>query len=156
MKKIIGIVCLILSLVLLAACAESDAKADVSLEKIYQEIKAEVTLPDMVELDNAEKLDRNYGISADMIGDFAGGIDSSGVTMEEIVLIRAKDRDSAADIKEKLSKRLSSKLDQNRNYNPEEAAVIEKCQVETEDLYVFLIISDEADKIREIVNKHLK
>lgn len=157
MKKLIAMLCMALLFgVLLSACSpDAQTSADKSLSGIYGEIKAQVTLPDMVELSSADRLDRNYGITEDMVSEFAGGIDSSGVTMTEIVLIKAKDDESAAQIAEKLNNRLQSKLDQNRNYNPEQAAVIEKCKVETKGLYVTLIISDEAEKITEIVNKHL-
>ena len=91
-----------------------------------------------------------------MVDDYAGGIDSSGVTMTEIVLIRAKDENSAAEIGEKLNKRLQSKLNQNRNYNPEQAEIIEKCKVETDGLYVTLVISQDADKINAIIRQHIK
>lgn len=157
MRRIIAIVCLVLAMgVLMTACSSDGVKADKSLGEIYEEIKAEVKLPDMVELDDADRLDRNYGITEEMVEEFAGGIDSSGVTMSEIVLIKAKDQDSAKQIEEKLNNRLSAKLDQNRNYNPEQAEIIEKCKVETNGLYVTMIISDEAQKITEIVNSHLQ
>lgn len=158
MKKILALLyaVLIIGTALCACSSDSGAKADKSLDEIYAEIKSEVTLPDMVELDSVDRLDRNYGITKDMVDEFAGGIDSSGVTMSEIVLIKAKDADSADKIAEKLNTRLSAKLDQNRNYNPEQAAVIEKCKVETKDLYVTMIISEDAEKITEIFNKHFK
>lgn len=157
MKRVISILCLITALVMaLTACGGSSATADKSLPEIYDEIKSQVTLPDMVELTSADRLDRNYGITEEMVDEFAGGIDSSGVTMTEIVLIKAKDSDSAEKVAERLNTRLTAKLDQNRNYNPEQAAIIEKCEVQTKGLYVTLIISDEADKITAIVDKHLK
>ncbi len=158
MKKVIALLCLLLcaGAAITACSAGKDTKADNSLKEIYREIKAEVSLPDMVELDSADKLDRTYGITSGMVDGFAGGIDSSGVTMTEIVLIKAKDEDSAEQVAQKLNNRLQSKLDQNRTYNPEQAAIIEKCEVQTKGLYVTLIISGEAEKITEIVNEHLK
>lgn len=157
MKKLIAMLSLTLLFgVLLTACSpDAETTADKSLTEIYSEIKAEITLPEMVEITSADRLDRNYGITEDMVAEFAGGIDSSGVTMTEIVLIKAKDKDAADRVAEKLNNRLKSKLDQNRNYNPEQAKVIEACKVETKGLYVTLIISEEAEKITNIVNKHL-
>jgi len=158
MKRLIAVICVISALCILFTACSSDggSKASKSLSDIYDEIKSEVTLPDMVELSSADRLDRNYGITEDMAEEFAGGIDSSGVTMTEIVLIKAKDSDSAAQIETKLNNRLSAKLDQNRNYNPEQAEIIEKCEVKTYGMYVTLIISEDAEKITGIVEKYLK
>ena len=158
MKRIAAIlsIALIVCALFSACSSDGDKASGVSLKDVYQQIKTEVTLPDTVELDSAKKLDRSYGITEDMVADYAGGIDSSGVTMTEIVLIRAKDENSAAEIGEKLNKRLQSKLNQNRNYNPEQAEIIEKCKVETDGLYVTLVISQDADKINAIIRQHIK
>ncbi len=156
MKKLFLFLCVALILSVTAAACSDGARSDVSMAELYEEIKAAADLPDMIELDSAQRLDRNYGITEDMTDDFAGGIDSSGVTMTEIVLIKAKDKRSADEIAEKLDHRLKSKLDQNRTYNPAQAAIIEKCRVEQKGLYVTMIIAEEADLLTGIVNKHLQ
>ena len=166
MKKPITLLCVLLMLcVLLCACGEKKPAdstqqtdppaADSSMADIYAEIKSSVELPDMVELKDTAHLDRYYGIDGDQVTDFAGGIDSSGVTMTEIVLITAADKAAADEVEAKLNTRLQSKLQQNKNYNPEQAEIIEKCKVDRHKNFVTLILHKDAETINGIIQKHL-
>ena len=101
----------------------------------------------------ARQLDRRYGITEDMVAEFAGCNNATGGNQEEIVLIKAADETKAAAVKEKLDKRYESKLNQSRNYDAEQAAIVEKCSVTQDGLYVAMIVSDKADKITEIYRK---
>ena len=163
MKRIIAVLCIVLALgMMMSACGESSSsnkggagtQVDVSLQKIFDEVKEEVDFPEMVEYTSADQLDRRYGISEDMIDDYAGGIEAASVTTNEIVLVRAMDDAAADEIEEKLQKRLEVLLNQSRNYLPEQAAVIEKCKVERNDRLISLIISPDAEKITESYHKH--
>ncbi len=129
---------------------------DTALADVYAQIKSCVTLPEMIELDAVDKLERYYGITADMIADYAGGIDSSGVGQDEIVIIKADSEEQVETIKEKLQVRYDSKLSQNENYNAEEAEKIRNCSVESSGLYVYMIISNDVDQITQIVTDAIK
>lgn len=131
---------------------ESSSSGD--LKAVYNEIASTVSLPDMVEL-NDRMLERKYGLTSETVADYAGGLDSSGVGQDEIVLIKAADESNVADIQNALQTYYDSKLAQQENYNPEEAEKIRNCSVETNGLYVTLIVSNDADQITEIVNNSL-
>lgn len=147
MKKIVGIIALIAVLaVLLCACGEQAQP----LSDVFGTIKTEYKITDMVEFEDVAALERFYGIGADDVAEFAGGVNNSGVNQEEIVLIKAKDTDAAEAISEKLNNRLQSKLNETKNYNPEQYAIIEKCTVDTDGLYVSMIISENAEGIKKI------
>ena len=105
----------------------------------------------MVEL-NDNLLMRYYGLSADAVSDYAGGVDSSGVGQDEIVLMKAADESQVDTVVQALQTRYDSKLSQQENYNPDEAEKIRNCSVETNGLYVTLIISNDASTITDIVN----
>lgn len=126
----------------------------VSLSDVFSQISNEVELPEMVEL-NEKLLMRYYGIEVSDTSDFAGGVDSSGVGQDEIVLIKAADESKVDAIQQALQTRYDSKLTQQENYNPDEAEKIRNCKVEVKGDYVTLIISGNADKINEIVNNAL-
>ena len=149
MKKIVVILLTIAMCAVLCACAESKKNDAKSLSDIWTEIKTQVTLTEMNEL-NEKNLDRNYGITEDMAEEFAGGINSSGTNQEEIILIKATSEENAAKIKGLLDTRYTSKLSQNKNYNAEQAKMIERCKVEKNGLYVSMIVSENADKITSI------
>ncbi len=133
----------------------SESAEAASLKDVYAEIESAVELPEMITLDSDALIERYYGITADMMQDYAGGVDSSGVGQDEIVLIKAKDESQVSAIETALQTRYDSKLAQNENYNPEEAEKIRKCKVETNGLYVTMIISDDAAAITEIVNNNI-
>ncbi len=168
MKRIICVLCAILMIgALMTACSNSnssengsgggaDVSADASLQEIFDEIKSETGLSGLAEFTSVDRLDRKYGITEEMVDEFAGGADASSISMCEIVLVKAADADSAAEIEKKLNNRLDSLLKQSKNYSPEQAAVIEKCKVETNGLYVSMIIAEDADKITEIYKGHFK
>lgn len=149
MKKITMTVAALLAaaLLVLSGCSSANAKP---LSDIYTEIQSQVTLSEMNELTSAASLTRYYGITEEQVEEFAGGINNSGVEQEEIVLVKATDNDAAAAVKTALENRYNAKLNENKNYNPEQAAIIEKCSVEQNGLYVSMIISPNADKITEI------
>ena len=150
MRKLISIISfLLLICVMLCSCSKNVEP----LSKVFEQIKSEVGVSEMVEFGSVSDLDRFYGIAAEDIGDFAGGINNSGVNQEEIVLVKASSSDAAERIKTALTNRYNSKLNETKNYNPEQYAIIEKCSVETNDLYVSLIISEKASAMREILNK---
>ena len=150
MRKLISVISVLLLIcVLLCSCSKNVEP----LSKVFEQIKSEVGVSEMVEFGSVSDLDRFYGIAAEDIGDFAGGINNSGVNQEEIVLVKASSSDAAERIKTALTNRYNSKLNETKNYNPEQYAIIEKCSVETNDLYVSLIISEKASAMREILNK---
>ncbi len=159
MKKLTALM-LVLSLVtvILCSCSSSEpssqtapsVQASKALSEVFADIKAQVQLSEMNEFTNAASLDRYYGIAEADIQEFAGGINNSGVEQEEIVLVKAADSGKAEAIKAALENRLNAKLNENVNYNPEQAEMIKKCKVEQNELYVSMIVSENAEKITEI------
>lgn len=150
MKRIIALslVC-VLAIAAFCSCGQSAKK----LSEVFTEIKSEVTLKDFDEFKSADDLNRFYGISADDVEEYAGGVNNTGVNQEEIVLVKAKDDSAASKVKDALDNRYKAKLNENKNYNPEQAKIIEKCKVESDGVYVSMIVSENADKITEIFKK---
>lgn len=131
--------------------SENTSSTESSLLKdTYTKIQEQVTLPEMVNLDTTKKLDRYYGIQAEDVEDYAGGINNSGVQQDEIVLIKATSEDAAQRIVDALQARYDAKISENENYNPEQAAMIKACKIEQDGLYVSMIISPDAEKITDI------
>lgn len=133
------------------AQVSSDEQSTSELASVFAEIKSTVELPEMIELDAPAKLERYYGITEDQIEDCAGGVDSSGVGQDEIVIIKASSEENVEAVKTALQTRYDSKLAQNENYNADEAEKIRNCEVKTSGLYVYMIISNDADQINQIV-----
>ncbi len=132
----------------------NEQSGDSQLSKIYEDISNNFELPDMIPL-NDKLLNRYYGLTPDVCTDYAGGVDSSGVGQDEIALFKAVDEEKAEAIKEALQTRYDSKLSQQENYNADEAEKIRNCKVETNGLYVTLIISNDAEGITELFSNSI-
>ena len=63
------------------------------------------------------------------------------------------DSNAAQRVKEQLDKRMESKLAQNKDYLPEQYAIIQKCSVEQDGNYVSMIVGKEHQKLTEIYQK---
>lgn len=150
MKRVLA---LSLAVMMLLFCACGKTAQAKPLSEVFNDIKAQAAFENITELKEARQLDRRYGITEDMVAEFAGCNNATGGNQEEIVLIKAADETKAAAVKEKLDKRYESKLSQSKNYNAEQAAIVEKCSVTQDGLYVAMIVSDKADKITEIYRK---
>lgn len=154
MKRIIALLCAVIMLAAcLVACGGSKG-ASKPLSDIYADIKSQVELSDMLEISSAQMLDKYYGIAEEDAAEYAGGINNTGVDMEEIVLIKAADDAAAERVKSALQLRYDAKLAQNKDYNPEQAQMIEQCKVEQNGVYVTMIVSANAEKITEIYNSY--
>ncbi|WP_316621436.1 DUF4358 domain-containing protein [Ruminococcus sp.] len=145
MKRIISLIAVVAVLAAVLCACGSSAKP---LGDVFSELKTTYNVTDMVEFKDASDLNRFYGIAAEDVKEFAGGINNSGVNMEEIVLILASDKDAAGRIAEALNNRLTSKLNETKNYNPEQYAIVENATVDTDNNYVSLIISENCGKMK--------
>ena len=158
-RTVIVLAAVLAAVMLLCSCssggssssgADSSQSGGKTLTDVWSAVKNEVIFSDFNEFTEAKKLKRYYGITEDMISEYAGGVNGSGVNQEEIVLVKAADDTNAAAIKEKLDNRFNSKLNQNKNYNAEQAKMIEGCKVEQNGLYLSMIVSDNAEQITKI------
>lgn len=154
MKKLFSLAMALVLALSLAACGQDSGKS-ADLPKVLETMKSEVGFSDVIELDEAG-LKSNYGIEADDVKQFAALADASGIKCEEVVLIEATDSDAAKTVKEQLDKRMESKLAQNKDYLPEQYAIIKKCSVEQNGNYVSMIVGAEHEKLTQIYNESFK
>lgn len=150
MKKLMTLAMMLILTLTMAACSQNgDAGKSADLPKTLETMKTEVGFDDVVELDK-DGLKTNYGIDGEDVKQFAALVDASGIKCEEVVLIEAKDTDAAKTVKEQLDKRMESKLAQNKDYLPEQYAIIKKCSVEQNGNYVGMIVGEQHEKLTEI------
>ena len=145
MKKFLCVIAVITVLaVTLCACGQA-AKP---LSEIFEKLKADYNITEMVEFKSTDDLSR-YGIKAEDVEESAGGVNRPGVNQEEIILVKAKDADAAKRVETSLNNRLESKKNETKNYNPEQYAIVEKCSVDVDGNYVSLIISSDAEAMKK-------
>lgn len=122
------------------------------LKTALEKVKAEVELPsDMADFD-ARRLKRVFGITDEQAEDFSGAICTDGLRQDEFIYVKAKDEAAAKEIADKLQNDWQSKYNVIKNYDPDQVKIIESAKVETNGLYVSLVISEKADRIKQIYN----
>ena len=137
------------------ASTESKDAQQSSLQAALEEVKKEITMPADTSDFNAAKMKRTFGIEESMMDDFAGLYCTDGLRQDQIVYVKAVDEAAAAEIANKLQDNWQSKYNVIKNYSPEQVAIIESAKVDQNGLYVSLVISADADKIKEIFNKSI-
>lgn len=142
--------------------AESETSNDNSsaessvLQAALEKVKSDVELPsDMADFDE-RRLKRVFGISEEQVDDFSGAICTDGLKQDEFIYIKAKDESTVQEIADKLQNDWQSKYNVIKNYDPDQVKIIESAKVETNGLYVSLVISEKAEQIKQIYNDAIK
>ncbi len=138
-----------------AAAGDSTEAAAGGLKDIYEKVKAEVQLPESMSDFSEKRLERVLGITSEEIDDFAGGVCTDGVQQDQIIYVKAKDESQVASLQEKLQNNWQSIYNVIQNYDPKQKENIENAKVETNGLYVSLVISPDAEKIKSIFSENL-
>lgn len=155
MKKRILLAGIITCFTLIAAgCSSSSSNEtsakDVDLNDVYTKITETVTLPDDMSEISESELTSLYGIDMDEVKQYAGTITMVSTSSDEIIMLEATDSNAAADLKEKVDNRYEAKLNEMRDYLPDEYEKINACSVYSEGNYVAMFISDDSATMTEI------
>ena len=151
MKKLIAalIVCL-----LLAGCAGSPAKT-ADLSAVQTALSQAYDLSGMMTLSEDDLLDM-YGIKMEDVKQSVALIARTSTSADEILLFEGKDKDAASRLKAQLDKRYQAKLNEAKDYLPDEYAKISACKVTETGNFVALIVSAEAEAMAKIYQDAFK
>ncbi|MDR1639286.1 MAG: DUF4358 domain-containing protein [Clostridiales bacterium] len=136
------------AMLLLPSCASKELNLPEPAE-LFESVKAKVELPEMDEV-SGEYLNESTGVEEAEYSSAVHYILSAGLAPDEIVIIKAKDSQTAGAIKEKLDKRLAYKEKSAENYLTEYLPVIKKGLVRRDGLTVSLIVSEKVEEIEEV------
>lgn len=132
-----------------AAGEEIDSEAVKSCEEIYEEITADVTLQSPMVV--PEAFVANYGIDCSTVDDYIFVMSEMSTSVETVAIFKAGD----AAVRESVSAALQTFADGKRaemeNYLPEQFDIVDQSSVKTSGDYVYLVISENAEAIEEII-----
>ena len=137
-----------------AACGGSDKEVK-PIADIYADITAQVTLPELLELDDAEML-TYVGISAEAYAEGIALIPADAVLGDMLFLFRATDKNALETIKTKLAAFRDQKLNEMKNYIPAEYDKINASSIEVSGDYIWLVVSDQSASILGIIEGAVK
>ncbi len=152
------LLCLVLSLGLVA-CGGETAEKNVDLNAVMTEVnnKHGLSSENMNTISDAETLELYYGIKAEDVKQFAVTTTKTPATdATEIILVEAKDADSAKRVKEALTNEYNRLASNSASYSPELLDVVSNSKVETVGNFVTLIVHAQAKDVTETVYSFLK
>lgn len=156
MKKILCLM-MALCLMLLCGCApQPAARKNVDLSALMGSLTADYGFGEgMLELTEDDLLEL-YGIVSEDVKQFAALLTMDSIEADEVILIEAVDAQAAKRVKEKLDARFQTKLNENKNYLPEQYAKIEKCKVAADGNFISMIVLENAAQVVEAYEKAIK
>jgi len=146
MKRILSLA-LILALILLSGCAAPKKSADLVLAG--QTMVGRYEADTFMALTKDDLLDL-YGIKAEDVKQFSAWIARNSTLADEILLFEAVDSAAADRIKQRLDNRYQAKLNENKDYLPDEYEKVNACKVQKDGLYVAMIVSGDHEELEKI------
>lgn len=96
-----------------------------------------------------------YGIDAALLEEYVFSMSEDAAQAETIIIMKAKNTDALDGLADSLQTVVDEKKNEMENYIPEQFAIVEKSKVQTKENYVWLVISENADAITDIIENGL-
>lgn len=120
-----------------------------SCEEIYEEIAASVELQSPMTV--PEAFVANYGIDFSSIEDYIFVMSEMSTSVETVAIFKSGDAASRENIIASLETFADGKRAEMENYLPEQFDIVDRSSVKTSGDYVYLVISENAEAIEEII-----
>lgn len=120
-----------------------------SCEEIYEEIAASVELQSPMIV--PEAFVANYGVDFSAIDDYVFAMSELSTSVETIAIFKSEDAASRENITASLEMFADGKRAEMENYLPEQFDIVDRSSVKTSGDYVYLVISENAEAIEEII-----
>ncbi len=128
-----------------AASSQEEAMPK-SVSEIYEEIGQTVSLKSPQCMD---------GIDTAVLEEYVFSMSEDAAQAETIILMKVKNTEDLEGFAECLQTIVDEKKNEMENYIPEQFAIVEKSKVQTKDPYIWLIISENADEITDVIENGL-
>lgn len=136
---------------------ESSVQEDkkINVQEIYNTITQMVTLNSPMIVPD-DFISNYYGIDVSTLEEYVFSMSEAAISAETIVLLKAKDGVSTEDLAACLQVVIDQKKSEMENYLPDQFQIVERSSVQIKDRYVYLVISEQADAISQIIQAALE
>lgn len=148
MKRLI----FLLLAVLLLSCGEAQLPDPAVL---YEQIATDVELDEMYDLAD-EMLEDTLGITKDLYDSAVYMTPGTGISPEELIIIKTISDESAKKVEELLNNRLDYIKKSAENYLIEEMPIIERAMIRRDGLTVSFIVSARSEEIEAVFDRLIK
>ncbi len=121
-----------------------------SVKDIYGEITQKVALNSPMVVPD-DFISNYYGIDVGSLEEYVFSMSEAAISAETVVILKAKDAGSTAGLSAALQTVIDQKKSEMENYLPDQFQIVDKSSVQVNGNYVYLVISEQAGAINQII-----
>lgn len=156
MKKSIVIITIVLIVVIGIQIIFTNANKNIIIDnqKLIDElINAQIFEDDLSSIDR-DSIIKKYNFSSEKIKNINSSV-GTGATAEEILIIELVDKKDIKEVKEIIENNIDERKKDFQDYLPKEVSKLENYYLEAKGNYIILCISNNYDKAKDVINKHI-
>lgn len=129
-------------------------KREVSLEEIESNIVNTIKIDNM-EKGNQKSLRKIYGINPDDLDEFIIYIPKSNMEVEEMLILKVKNKENIDNIKENIEDRVDRQIKNFDGYGIEQVESLNEYKFKIKDNYILYAVSEKNEEIKELFIKSI-
>ncbi|MDU2283808.1 MULTISPECIES: DUF4358 domain-containing protein [Clostridium] len=142
---------IILAIFTMSGCAKS--YKNITTDEISNNI---LQKDENLQKSDKKMLKRLYGLNSDDYEEFSLCISKSTMEVNELLIIKVKDKNQIEAIECAMEQRVSNQLNNFGGYAPKQAKIIEDYELIARDKFVFLCIGENAENNKQIFIESIK
>lgn len=155
MKKTLCALMILILIVSLVSCQETEKTLSVSVTELGEKVEEKMASETVADYDATLLLD-DLGIASSLYTEYFYKVGSSDASVEEVAFFKAADEESATTIMQKLQSRKASTESTQKDYNAENYDIAVNATVETDGLYVYMVMSANRTDINSVIADSFK
>lgn len=133
----------------------AETESAVSVDKIYENISSQVTLHSMVSMPD-DFITNYYGVDTSVLDEYVFAMSEDATSAETVIVMKTKDTSKVDGLTTALQMVIDEKKAEMQNYLPEQYEIVSKSEVKVSGSYVYLVISEQADTITNIIEEEIQ
>ena len=146
---------ILILIVSLVSCQETEKTLSVSVTELGEKVEEKMSSETVADYDATLLLD-DLGIASSLYTEYFYKVGSSDASVEEVAFFKAADEESATTIMQKLQSRKASTESTQKDYNAENYDIAVNATVETDGLYVYMVMSANRTDINSVIADSFK
>ena len=155
MKKILALVLALAAMLIVSGCGGNAPAKEIDINEVVDALENQITYQDSLSPLTDDMFNSVYMLDASLIKNAVAYV-STGATAEEIIAIELTDESAADTVKAAMEDHLVYLKEGYADYGPQEVPKIEDAVLTVSGKYVFLSISDDSAKAKEIIDSFVK
>ena len=146
---------ILILIVSLVSCQETEKTLSVSVTELGEKVEEKMASETVADYDATLLVD-DLGIASSLYTEYFYKVGSSDASVEEVAFFKAADEESATTIMQKLQSRKASTESTQKDYNAENYDIAVNATVETDGLYVYMVMSANRTDINSVIADSFK